>query len=102
MQNRPQKRQKKSQQSRDIHPADVKAELAKLGYTLTSLAKENGYKSTTSIKRALTQNSPKAEKIIAKKLGTTPKRLWPSRFEPQPKVCRCCGAIHYVNSRNEF
>ena len=64
-----------------MHPADIKAALAKKGITLISLAAEHNIPRDT-ISEALRRGRPNAEKIIADTLSTTPQKLFPNRFHP--------------------
>ncbi|MDP3875895.1 MAG: helix-turn-helix transcriptional regulator [Methylobacter sp.] len=66
--------------AQDWHPADVKAALAKAGYTLAALAEEHGLKGGATLSKALTSSFPIAEKRIADAIGVHPKVIWPSRY----------------------
>lgn len=70
----------------DWHPADVLAALKKRGRSLTGLSVEHGYHPTAAGK-ALKRQWPALETIIARELGLTPQRIWPSRYdaEGQPR-----------------
>lgn len=71
------RRQKKRQ---DWHPALISARLKMIGSNLSALSKENGYH-RTNLRNALYRHYPKAEKIIAEKLGVSPAEIWPSRYQ---------------------
>ncbi len=64
---------------RDWHVADIKAALAKCGTNYEKLAKENGIAGST-LRNALRFKYPKAERIIADKIGVSPDEIWPSRY----------------------
>lgn len=64
----------------DWHPADIKAALNKIGYTMARLAEEHGLKAGGTLGKALTQSFPIAEKRIADALELHPKIIWPSRY----------------------
>lgn len=64
----------------DWHPAEVIAELRKIGITLTGLAKAHGLTSNSTMSKALTNSYPLNEKRIADALGLHPMAIWPSRY----------------------
>ena len=64
----------------DWHPADVLAALKKRGRSLAGLSIANGYHATAAGK-ALKRPWPALEAIIARELGLTPQRIWPSRYD---------------------
>ncbi len=64
---------------RDWHVADIKAALAKCDTNYEKLARENGIAGST-LRNALRFKYPKAERIIAKKIGVEPNEIWPSRY----------------------
>ena len=68
------------QEIKDWHPADIKAALAKKNLTLRDVARKYGLPEQIC-SDALSGRSRLGEEIIAKELGLTPKKLWPSRFE---------------------
>lgn len=65
----------------DWHKADIVAALWKRGTSLERLGRLHGY-APNSISGALHRPYPKAERIIAEALGTTPQAIWPSRHHP--------------------
>lgn len=67
--------------SKDWHRADVMAAVRKKGSNLRQLSFTNGYKSP-ALSNALRYPAPKYERIIAEFLGTTPQKIWPSRYHP--------------------
>lgn len=75
--NSPKKRGKKPQ---DWHPALISAKLKMCGSNLSKLAEENGLHRST-LRSALYRPYPKAEKIIAEKLGISPAEIWASRYQ---------------------
>lgn len=62
-----------------MHKADIKAELEKKGWTLTSLSEAHGFL-PEAVSEALRRGRPSVEKIIADALDTTPQNLFPNRF----------------------
>lgn len=65
----------------DMHPADVIAALRKAGMSLRQLSLANGYCGTT-LKKALVDQYPIAERLIADVIGVHPMTIWPSRYNP--------------------
>jgi Ner family transcriptional regulator len=63
----------------DWHPADVLAALKKRGYSLAGLSVAGGYHPTAAGK-ALKRSWPALEVLIAEAIGTTPQKIWPSRY----------------------
>ncbi|MDR0775903.1 MAG: helix-turn-helix domain-containing protein [Azonexus sp.] len=63
----------------DWHPADIKAELDKAGWTIRSLAVHHGI-SATSVSHAFVRSYPLNEQRIADAIGVTPQVIWPSRY----------------------
>ena len=70
----------KSKKSKDWHPALISARLKMVGTNLSKLSVENGYH-RTNLRNALYRHYPKAEKIIAEKLGVSPSEIWGSRYD---------------------
>lgn len=70
---------KKQTASTDWHPADIKAALAKKGYTFARIARENGYCSR-SPNTVLWRGWKPMERIVADIIGVPPERIWPSRY----------------------
>ena len=64
----------------DWHPADVLAALKKRGRSLAGLSAAHGYHPTAAGK-ALKQQWPAIEAIIAEEIGVAPQRIWPSRYD---------------------
>lgn len=64
----------------DWHPADIKAELEKKGWTLRSLAEHHGIKGSSSFSRALDCSMPTNERRIAEAIGVPVQFIWPSRY----------------------
>ena len=58
---------------------EIKAELARRGYTLTGLALENGLHES-ACRRALSSSCQSGAMVIAKTLGVTVQELWPGRY----------------------
>lgn len=67
--------------ARDWHPADIKAALAKRGYTFARIARENGYTNPTTPNNVLRRPFRPIEEIVAGLLGKHPKDIWPSRYD---------------------
>lgn len=65
--------------AQDWHRIDIVAELHKRGVSIRQLSLEAGLKPDT-LKNALARAYPKGERIIANAIGTTPERIWPSRY----------------------
>ncbi|MGR6833622.1 helix-turn-helix domain-containing protein [Aliivibrio wodanis] len=65
--------------NRDWHVADIKAALSKNDTNYEQLAKENNIAGST-LRNALRFKYPKAERIIANKIGLEPEDIWPSRY----------------------
>lgn len=75
----------------DWHPADIKAELAKAGWSFNQLGLDAGYRGKSILADALHRPYPKAERIIAKALGKKPQEIWPSRYDAKGKPNRPMG-----------
>lgn len=73
-----QKKQSKGS-SGNWHRADIVAALHKRGLTLASLSRSHGLAPRT-LNNALERHYPRAERIIAGALDTTPETLWPERY----------------------
>jgi Ner family transcriptional regulator len=73
----------------DWHPADVLAALKKRGHNLAKLSVANGYHPTAAGK-ALKQQWPAVERLVAEAIGLLPQAIWPSRYEgdgsPKPRA----------------
>ncbi len=64
----------------DWHPADIKASLAKKGYSFARIAREKGYV-RNSPNMVLHKAWPIMERIVAKIVGVKPAVIWPSRYD---------------------
>lgn len=62
----------------DWHRADIVAALTKTGWSLRALSVANGL-SPDTLKNALSQPYPKAERIIANAIGVDVSEIWPER-----------------------
>ena len=71
--------QHSTQQPSDWHPADVKAELDKRGWSLSRLSIAAGF-SRNAAAMALHKPWPLAERVIAHVLECDPWDIWPSRY----------------------
>ncbi|EAB4091036.1 helix-turn-helix domain-containing protein [Salmonella enterica] len=63
----------------DMHRADIVAEIRKRGWSLRRLSLSMGM-SAGYLKNALDRPWPKGERIIADVIGSTPEKIWPSRY----------------------
>jgi Ner family transcriptional regulator len=67
----------------DWHPADVKSELEKAGWSLRRLSRHHGFSDHyLAMVFQLPYTTVNAERIIATAIGRTPQEIWPSRFNP--------------------
>ena len=64
---------------KDWHRADIIAAVRKAGSNLRQLSFAQGYTSP-ALRNALRHPAPRYERIIAEFLGTTPQKIWPSRY----------------------
>lgn len=71
----------------DWHREDIKAALAKAGWSLSKLAIHHKYKNRRTLINALTRPWPKGERIICQALRNSgeypniqPQDIWPSRY----------------------
>lgn len=64
----------------DWHPADIKAEVQKRGFTFRSLSVAAGY-APDSLKSVLRTPSLPYEQIVANAIDIPAEELWPSRYE---------------------
>lgn len=64
----------------DWHPEDIKAAIRKTGTTMSAISRAAGL-SDGAAKRALDIPWPRAEAIIATRLGLRPQDIWPSRYD---------------------
>lgn len=69
------------------NPWDIKAALGKKGYSLSRVARENGYRAT-SPSEALRRQWPAMESILAKIIGVDPWEIWPSRYDERHEPVR--------------
>ncbi|WP_308571101.1 transcriptional regulator [uncultured Haemophilus sp.] len=63
----------------DWHREDIKAALAKKGWSLRQLSFQHGY-SSNALKNALDRPWLKGERIIAETIGVPPEEIWASRY----------------------
>jgi len=66
-------------EKKDMHPADIIAQLKKQRSSLAALSREVGLSSST-LANALARPWPKGECLIADALGIAPSEIWPSRY----------------------
>lgn len=76
------------------HPADIRAELAKRGKTLTGLALESGLDSS-ACRAALIRSLPNAEMAISRFLGVPLHELWPDRWDADGRRYRHVRVVKY-------
>ena len=67
--------------SKDWTRHDVLFAVRRTGTTLQRMSRKLGY-SRSALGNALYAPYPKFERIIAEFLGTTPQKIWPSRYHP--------------------
>jgi Ner family transcriptional regulator len=90
------RRSRKKSPVADWHRADVIAALHKRGTSLRKLALERGCNGRT-FTEALRHPYPKAEAIIAAVIGVSPRRIWPSRYDPRtPTGARRLAKLHLI------
>lgn len=65
--------------SKDWHRKDIIAAICKTDTNLQQLSFSLGYK-TGVLRNALHGPAPKYERLIAERIGTTPQKIWPSRY----------------------
>ncbi|EGG6362809.1 transcriptional regulator [Salmonella enterica] len=70
--------------SQDWHAEDIKAEVRKLGTTISQLSRDNGLADST-LRNVFRYHWPKGELIIAGALGLTPQTIWPTRYNQTEK-----------------
>jgi len=71
---------KSTEPRKDWHPADIKAALAKKGWTFARIARQYGYV-RNSPNTVLHKPWSQIEKIIGVVLGVKPSEIWPSRYD---------------------
>jgi len=64
----------------DWHPADIKAALAKAGYSFARLARENGY-ADNSPNMVLHKPWSQIEALISRIIKVPAAEIWPSRYD---------------------
>ncbi|MFQ4137379.1 helix-turn-helix domain-containing protein [Nodosilinea sp. PGN35] len=88
-----------------MHVEDIKAALRKQGWTLTGIAKELGV-GPSAISHALTrQRSRRVEKVIAAKLGLSPREIWPQRYKggaTHESVYQQAGSVTVPQSQQHY
>jgi Ner family transcriptional regulator len=79
-----------------MHVEDIKAALRKQGWTLAEIAREIGV-GPSAVSHALTrQRSRRVEKVIASKLGLSPREIWPQRYKGgvnHDPICQQTGSV---------
>ncbi|TQE40972.1 Nlp family transcriptional regulator [Aggregatibacter actinomycetemcomitans] len=65
----------------DWHREDIKAALAKKGWSLRQLSLKHGYSNGSTLKNALDRPWLKGERIIAEAIGVSAEVIWASRYE---------------------
>ena len=66
--------------SKDWHPADIKAAMAKKGYTFARIAREHGYVSNAP-NSVLRKPWTQVQAIVAGIIGEPASVIWPSRYD---------------------
>ncbi len=85
----------------DWHPADIKAELDKAGWTLRALAAHHGLKASSPLSHTFERSYPLNEKRIADAIGVEPKDIWPSRyFDDGTKKPRGLGGLRLKSTQS--
>ncbi|MCQ9121289.1 Nlp family transcriptional regulator [Rodentibacter pneumotropicus] len=64
----------------DWHREDIKAALAKKGWSLRQLSLKHGYSNGGTLKNALDRPWVKGERIIAEAIGVPAEIIWASRY----------------------
>jgi Ner family transcriptional regulator len=72
----------KATRRKDWHPADIKAALAKRGYSFARIAREHNYV-LNSPNTVLWRPWAVMEKIVAGIIGVRPQVIWRSRYNRQ-------------------
>lgn len=80
---------KKLKPDHDWHPADIKAALAKKGYSFARIAREHGYV-VNSCNSVLVRTWSQVQQIVADIIGVPPESIWPSRYDlhGRPHIAR--------------
>lgn len=65
----------------DWHREDIKAALAKKGWSLRQLSLQHGYSNGSTLKNALDRPWLKGERIIAAAIGVPAEVIWAARYE---------------------
>lgn len=65
-----------------LHPEDIKAAIRKRGKTLSQLSRDNNL-AVATVRCALKERIPKADKIISSFIETPLHVIWPSRYDEQ-------------------
>lgn len=65
----------------DWHREDIKAALAKKGWSLRQLSLHHGYNNGSTLKNALDRPWLKGERLIADAIGIPPEEIWAARYE---------------------
>lgn len=73
--------------TKDWHPADIKAALAKKSYTFARIAREHGYVEN-SPNMVLHKPWSQVEEIVAKIIGINASTIWPSRYDRRGRPLR--------------
>jgi len=64
---------------KDWHRKDIIAAVCKTGTNLQQLSFSHGYRAGV-LRNALHGPAPRYERLIAEQIGTTPQKIWPSRY----------------------
>lgn len=85
-------------ESKDWHPAEVKAQLEMRGTNLAKLARDHDY---AHISEVLHRRWLAAEHIVAKALGMKPEAIWPSRYKQPRDRARLLTRNETVKARHK-
>lgn len=77
----------------DWHPADVKAALAKAGWSMRQLGFHHGYRGDSSLGEVFRRPWPRVEKLIADAIGVPAQEIWPSRYGEDGRPNRRRGRV---------
>lgn len=88
----------------DWHPADIKAAIAKAGWTLSALAAHHGLSSGTTISHTFLRSYPANERRIADAIGIPVQSIWPSRYfdDGTPRKRGMAALIERKSTRSSY
>jgi len=71
------------------HPADIKAALAKKGWTFYSLSRHLGHKNANSAAAVIQKPWPVVQKLIGEIICIDPAEIWPDRYNTDGSPIGC-------------